>query len=258
MLELTYIGSDVKFEVSFRNISEHVCEIVGNVPHTTTGFMLSRIGKQDSWDYSGYTTIFRELDNGVQYSNDGSVYVQPAPPVSPEEPEPEVPTIEEVKASKTAEIQSMMEADIANGVVYEGECFRYYQSDRARYKELLEIAVQSKQAVYVESENGRKSLDGEALRGLYGALRIHEVDRIAYGEQLKRLVEDERTIGAVNAISYGQPLAGEYLSRYEEERAAEVGAVEAYVGQLGYATASELLEVKGSVESLNSALVNKL
>lgn len=255
MLELIYNGSEVKFEVSFRTISEHVCEVVGSVPHATTGFTLSRIGKQDGWDYSGYTTIFRELDNGVQYSNDGSVYVPPAPP---EEPEPEAPTIEDVKASKTAEIQSMMEADIANGVIYEGECFRYHQNERARYKELLEIAVQSKQAVYVESENGRKSLDGEALRGLYGVLRIHEVDRIAYGEQLKRLVEDEMTIGAVNAISYGQPLAGEYLSRYEEERAAEVGAVEAYVGQLGYATASELLEVKGNVESLNSAFVNKL
>ena len=52
MLELTYIGSELKFEVSFRNISEHVCEIVGSVPHATTGFTLSRIGKQDGWDYS--------------------------------------------------------------------------------------------------------------------------------------------------------------------------------------------------------------
>lgn len=103
MLELTYNGSGVKFEVSFRTISEHVCEVVGNVPHVTTGFTLSRIGKQDGWDYSGYTTIFRELDNGLQYSNDGSVYVPPVPP--PEQPKPLEPTLDEIKDAKVAEME---------------------------------------------------------------------------------------------------------------------------------------------------------
>lgn len=255
MLELIYNGSEVKFEVSFRTISEHVCEVVGNVPHATTGFTLSRIGKQDGWDYSRYTTIFRELDNGVQYSNDGSVYVPPAPP---EEPEPEEPTIEEVKASKMAEIQSMMDADISNGVVYRGKRFLYPQHDRARYKELLEIAVQTTQTVYVECEGGREVLDGNALKELYAALRTHEVDRTAYAVQLMKMVADEASINAVQAVSYGQTLAGEYLRRYEEESITQKRAIESYVANLKYATSDELLELKGNVESLNSAFVNKL
>lgn len=83
MLEMKYIGEDTVYQVSFRNLSSHVCELIGDFPAQAKGFALSRIGKDDHWDYSSYTTIYRQLENGAQFSNDGSVYVPPEPTPEP-------------------------------------------------------------------------------------------------------------------------------------------------------------------------------
>lgn len=39
------------------------------------GFTLSRIGKDDVWDYSGYSTVYLQIDGGAQFSNNGSVFI---------------------------------------------------------------------------------------------------------------------------------------------------------------------------------------
>lgn len=113
MLEMKYIGEDTVHQVSFRNLTSHVCELTGDFPAQTAGFTLSRIGKDDHWDYSSYTTVYRQLENGAQFSNDGSVYVPPEP--APEPPEPEPPTLEEVQETKVAEMNAAMESAIAYG-----------------------------------------------------------------------------------------------------------------------------------------------
>lgn len=100
MLELKYIEPNAEeasnkeiYLVEFKS-DGNIVELKGDFPIKTTGFTLSRIGQNDNWDYSTYTTIYREIEGGVQFSNDGSVYVEP-------EPVPE-PTLEEVKANKIA------------------------------------------------------------------------------------------------------------------------------------------------------------
>ena len=75
MLEMKYIGEDTAYQISFRNLSSHVCELAGDFPVQTAGFTLSRIGKDDHWDYSGYATVYRQIDGGAQFSNDGSVFI---------------------------------------------------------------------------------------------------------------------------------------------------------------------------------------
>ena len=75
MLELKYIGESISYPVSFRNISDTICQVTGDFPVKTGGFTLSRIGKDDAWDYSGYATVFRHIEGGAQFSNDGSVFV---------------------------------------------------------------------------------------------------------------------------------------------------------------------------------------
>ena len=68
-----------KYPVEFRKISENIIELNGDFPIQTDGFMLSRENMDDKWDYSGFTTVYREIDGGCQFSNDGSVYVEPTP-----------------------------------------------------------------------------------------------------------------------------------------------------------------------------------
>lgn len=91
-----------------RKISEHVVEVLG-LEQNISGFKLLRENGSIYGDYSAYTTLYRTVDGGFQYSDDGSVYVEPVP-----EPIPE-PTLDDVKAAKVAEMNTIQQQTIANG-----------------------------------------------------------------------------------------------------------------------------------------------
>ena len=82
MLKLTYVGDTKSYMVSFSNVSKNIVQLIGKFPVKKVGFCLSREDKRDNWDYSEYKTVYKKLDDGVQFSNDGSVYVEPIPVVS--------------------------------------------------------------------------------------------------------------------------------------------------------------------------------
>lgn len=81
MLNLQYLGEETFYEVSFRQISKNIVEIKGDFPVETNGFTISRIGNVNAFtgNYSEFTTVYKEIAGGVQFSNDGSVYVEPVP-----------------------------------------------------------------------------------------------------------------------------------------------------------------------------------
>ena len=82
MLDLTYVGESSKYKIEFKKMSEHIVSVKGNLKAKTKGFTLSREGKNDAWDYKDYTTVYRELDGEIQFSNDDSVWVKPLPKVN--------------------------------------------------------------------------------------------------------------------------------------------------------------------------------
>lgn len=118
MLNLKYLNSTTSYEVDFFCVSENIIEIHGDFPVENFGFTLSRPGQNDSWDYSDFTTIYRTLENGVQFSNDESVYVEPEPtPELPNIPfEPYEPTLEELQESKVKEMNIEQQKLIQNGI----------------------------------------------------------------------------------------------------------------------------------------------
>lgn len=77
MLDLKYINYSAIYQVEFSKISDNVCQIKGDIPIKTNGFTLSRMGESDDWSYEAYNTVYREIEGGVQFSNNGSVYVEP-------------------------------------------------------------------------------------------------------------------------------------------------------------------------------------
>lgn len=113
MIIMKYLNDTESYPVSFDTISPHIEQIKGDFPIKTDGYILSREGKEDNWDHSGFTTVYREIGGGVQFSNDGSVYV--APP-EPEPVLPHMPTLEEVKVAKMKEIAVACEQMIYMGV----------------------------------------------------------------------------------------------------------------------------------------------
>lgn len=92
MIKIKINASDEIREVTFSRHSEHVIELGGIADAPTTGFTTWRMdGVTQLGDFSDYTTVYRTLDNAVQLSDDGSVYVEP----KPEDPQPPQPTEEE-------------------------------------------------------------------------------------------------------------------------------------------------------------------
>lgn len=80
---MNYIGDSTIYPIEFSTISDSVVELKGDFPVLTDGFLLSRPNYKDNWDYSAYTTVYREIDGGVQFSNDGSIYMPPEPMPEP-------------------------------------------------------------------------------------------------------------------------------------------------------------------------------
>ena len=87
MIKIKINASDEIREVTFSRRSEHVIELGGITDAPTTGFTTWRMdGVTRLGDFSDYTTVYRTLDNAVQLSDDGSVYVEPEVP-EPGEPQ---------------------------------------------------------------------------------------------------------------------------------------------------------------------------
>ena len=90
-------------------ISDNVIEVIG-LPQTTSGFTFYLDNDVAVGNYENFTTVYLIKDETtIQYSNDGSVYVEPEPiPI----PEPYVPTEEELaeieRQNKIANIQSQI------------------------------------------------------------------------------------------------------------------------------------------------------
>mgnify|MGYP001095521257 CR=1 FL=1 len=117
MLNLQYVGDTTKYPVNFRKVSDHIVQVTGRIPIKLSGFTLSRL-VEDAWktDYSKYNTVYREIDGGIQFSDDGSVYTAPPIPEPEPEPEPYIPTLEEIKAGKKQEIGMMYQSTTAAGI----------------------------------------------------------------------------------------------------------------------------------------------
>lgn len=83
MINLRYCGETIAYEISFEFVSDNIVQITGRFPVKEKGFVLFRDDVEDDlWDYTGYTTVYREIEGGAQFSNDSSVYVKPLPKVT--------------------------------------------------------------------------------------------------------------------------------------------------------------------------------
>lgn len=77
-MKLIYNGETTEYNIEFSRISANVCRIIGDLPAKEKGFKLLR----DKYhtliaDYSEFNTVYRTIEGGVEFSNDGSRYEEP-------------------------------------------------------------------------------------------------------------------------------------------------------------------------------------
>lgn len=79
MYNLVFNGDTTVYLVDFSwVITDKVVQVLNpDLPPILTGFKLSRVGFEDNWDYTDYKTVYRTIDGGLQFSNDGSIWIEP-------------------------------------------------------------------------------------------------------------------------------------------------------------------------------------
>lgn len=99
MILLKYSNEKTEYEILLKKLGRNVIQVIGDFPVKEKGFVCYRKeDPDDKWDYSGYKTVYKTIDGGAQFSNDGSVYVAPPEPEPTPDPEPYEPTPEELAA----------------------------------------------------------------------------------------------------------------------------------------------------------------
>ena len=77
MIKIAINGETGMREVSFSRENKHVITLIGDVPEAIDGFCTYRQNGQPLGVFTGYNTVYRKVDGGVQLSDDGSVYAEP-------------------------------------------------------------------------------------------------------------------------------------------------------------------------------------
>lgn len=98
MIKIKYLNKETYEEVSFSRLSDNVVSLKG-ATENTSGFCTYRLSGEQLGDFSDYTTTYRILDDEVQYSNDGRVWVEP-------ETHPYEPTIQDQINTLKKELES--------------------------------------------------------------------------------------------------------------------------------------------------------
>ena len=218
MLNMNYINSTTKYAVNFKTISANIIEIKGDFPIQTDGIQISREKKPDDvWDYSDYTTIYREIEGGVQFSNDGSAYVEPEP--TPE-PEPYVPTVEEVRERKVAEMNAIQQEVIVQGIdvtLTDGteEHFTLTDHDQTSLMGLQVQVAQGAELIPWHTSNQSehcKFYSNEDMARITTAAMSYVTWHVTYFRDLRIYIRSLQTKEEVESVVYGMDIPAEYRS----------------------------------------------
>lgn len=216
MLNLQYVGDTTKYPVSFRRISDHIVQVTGKIPIKLNGFTLSRL-VSDDWkqNYSRYNTVYREINGGVQFSDDGSVYVAPPKPEPEPEPEPYIPTLDEIKAAKRQEIAMMHQSVTAAGIDVKlstgTQHFQLNQEDMTFLMgKKIELESGASEVSYQDSDNHCMFLSREDMQAVIMAAFTFVDMQTTYRNNLYEWIDQCATSKEVEEISYGIVIPEEY------------------------------------------------
>ena len=217
MILLRYSGEKTSYAVNFARISKHILQVKGDFPAKGNGFILYRMeNPDDPWDYLAYKTVYREIDGGIQFSDDGSIYVAPSEPEPTPEPEPYVPTLEEVKETKKQEIGIAYQAVKAAGVDIELSTGKEHfpLSDEEivfLYGKQVELASGKKELVsYQDADNRCKFYSVEDMQKIIEEAFQFVSYQTTYRNTLWEWVDECETKEEVEGIDYGSEIPEQY------------------------------------------------
>ena len=215
MMQLTYSGSTEAYPVRFKRITANIIEIRGDFPEQEAGFFLSRAEvPEDAWNYTDYTTIYRETEGGVQFSNDGSVYAEPGGEETIQ------PTPEEMREGKVQEMHAAQQSVIRQGidvVLTDGtmEHFSLTDHDQTSLMGLQTQAAQGAEQIpwhtSDETEHCKFYSNADMARIITAAMEC-VTWHVTYYRDLRIYIRTLQTKEEIEAVTYGMEIPEEYRS----------------------------------------------
>ena len=222
-MNVRFRGSDKVHQMKITVPAENLVQLHFPFPdgvELTTGFEVLTERGAVYGDYTSYTTIYREMDDGsVVLSCDGSVYVPPAPPESSEpEPEPEPPTVEEVRTQKLQEVGEACRQIIHAGVdvFFPGgtvEHFSLKEEDQINlFGKQAQLAAGVEQLEYHQDGHPCRYYTAEEMQTIITAAMQHVSYHATYCNSLNMWIAGATTAEEMNTIYYGADVPEEYQS----------------------------------------------
>lgn len=222
MLHLVYVGEkDNKYAVDFMQVNDHVVQITGDFPVKGNGFTLSRIGFEDGWDYTEFRTVYKNVDGGAQFSNDGSVYVATPAPAPIPTPEPIEITLEEEIEMKVEEMNTEQQMVIQNGIdvtLTDGSVEHFTLSDQDQTS-LMGLQVQVAQGVesipwHTSDQSVHCKYYSNADMTLIVTAAMQFVTyHVTYFRDLRIYIRSLKSKDKVEAVAYGMEIPVKYQSQ---------------------------------------------
>lgn len=221
MLKLKYVNTEEYYSVDFEYVNDHILQITGDFPVKTDGFTISREledGEMDELgDYSAYTTVYRTIENGAQFSDDGSTYVPPEPTPPPE---PYIPTLEEAKFLKINDMNVRQQLAISDGIditLTDGtvEHFTLTDHDQTSLMGLqTQIAAGIDRIPWHTADHADhcKYYSNEDMQLIVTAAMAYVTWHVTYFRDLRIYIDSLQDKESVEAVVYGMDIPEEYQS----------------------------------------------
>lgn len=155
----------------------------------------------------------------VELCNDNVRYVEPDPIEIPEPHEPYVPTYEEILNSKISELSSACQRTIEAGLDINGLHYSYTAEDQINLNDIVNtVKLTGLPLGYHADGQNCTEYTAEELINIYIQLAMNKYCQQTYFNQsreyLKSLkhLDDNKEI--IISYTYGTPLTGKYLDKY--------------------------------------------
>ena len=235
MESITINNGNKHYEIeSITPISSHVLEVVftAGLPDNYGDIQVYTTGGSQCSDLPGYDTVYREEDQTVYLSNDGSVYTPPEeiPPT-----EPYIPTLEELLA--TAQISKKYEVSAAcERIIYKGvsvtladgavEHFSLTEHDQINlFGKQAQLAAGAERLEYHANGQSCRYYSARDMEAIVQAAMWHVSYHTTYCNALNMWIAGCQTAEEVNQIFYGSDVPAEYRSEVLDAYLAQIAAM---------------------------------
>ena len=214
MIKVKFLNSSEEIITTMKRVSHNVIEIFDTTPNTS-GFYLMKEDGSIFGNCSDYTTIYRETESGVQYSNDGSVY-------KGESTDPDIvwDELQMAKEQKIRQLNLDQQSLISNGCdvqLSDGttEHFTLTQNDQLSLNSLSVKVIEGLVAIpwhTSDEDEGCRFYTEEDMKIITDTCANFVTWHVTWFRDLRRYIRSLTSKEEVQAITYETNIPMEYRS----------------------------------------------